>query len=446
MRTYMGHFMAAWDILSRDVTTIEDMTLPENALRSARQSLGLRSQEALAAALNQAAREIGLRVSINARTVRRWESAEPPWPQAEHVQALEALFDRPITQLGFTSSRRAGGEVTSARTHGSAYSETWASRHGGAGGAMLPPSVATDWAVGTAAFRRLYWSVPAARLQRLVSEHAGLGWDLMPQIPGAAKAVMARAVAESSLLSGRLEFFDLQQPELARPSFTLALQAAGEAGDDFLGAATLAHMAFAPAFSGDPTRAEDARDKLRGARVFARRGNPSGEMIAWLDAVEAEVETRLGDPRRALQILEHAEQAYGEYDPQENPSPPWLDWFSATRLAGFKGNTLLAAGMGAEARETLEQALVDLPAEAIKQRAVFLADLAAAAVLERDPEQACTYLEQALGVLGEHWYATAMDRVRDVRKTLREWDSLPKVKKLDDQLYNWHTMIRSLSA
>lgn len=429
---------------------MKDMTLPENALRSARQSLGYRSQSALAEALNKAARDIGLRVSINARTVRRWESAEPPWPQAEHVQALEALFDRPIAQLGFTSSRRAGGEQARAR---SGYSETWASRHGGTGGGVLPPAVATDFASGTASFRRLYWSVPAARLQRLVSEHAALGWDLLPRIPSAAKDVMARAVAESSLLSGRLEFFDLQRPELARPSFTLALQAAGEASDDLLGAATLAHMAFAPAFSYDPKlpneardKAEDARDKLSAARVFARRGNPNAEMVAWLDAVEAEVETRLGNAPRALHLLEHAEQVYKEFAPDENPSPPWLDWFSATRLAGFKGNTLLAAGMGPEASSTLEQALADLPIDAIKQRAVFLADLAAAAVLQRNPEQACIYLEEALKALGEHWYATAMDRVRDVRKSLHHWDSLPKVKQLDDQLYNWHTMIRSLSA
>ncbi|QBS44920.1 transcriptional regulator [Nocardia sp. CS682] len=320
--------------------------------------------------------------------------------------------------------------------------------------------MANDFAAGTAAFRRLYWSVPAARLQRLVSEHAGLGWDLLPQISGSAKVVMARAVAESSMLAGRLEFFDLQRPEDAKPSLTLALQAAGEAGDDLLGAATLAHMAFAPAFAVDPkqaaedpkraaadaVRAEDARDKLRAARVFARRADPSPEMLAWLDAVEAEVETRLGDTRRALQLLYHAEAVYSEYDPEENPSPPWLDWFSTTRLAGFKGNTLLAAGMGAEARVTLEQALAGLPADAIKQRAVFLADLAAAAVLERNPEQACAHLEAALKVLGEHWYATAMDRVRDVRKSLRDWDSLPQVRKLDDQLYDWNTTIRSLSA
>ncbi|WP_405484943.1 hypothetical protein [Nocardia sp. NBC_00511] len=90
--------------------------------------------------------------------------------------------------------------------------------------------------------------------------------------------------------------------------------------------------------------------------------------------------------------------------------------------------------------------LADLPAEAIKQRAVVLADLAAAAVLEREPEPACGYLDEALKLLGQHWYATAMVRVKAVRQKLRDWDSLPTVRALDDQLYNWHTMIKSLTV
>lgn len=71
-------------------------------LRSARQALGLRSQQQLADAVTRAGNSIGLRVSITARTVRRWESDAPPWPQPDHQSAIEALFGRPITELGFT--------------------------------------------------------------------------------------------------------------------------------------------------------------------------------------------------------------------------------------------------------------------------------------------------------------------------------------------------------
>ncbi len=420
------------------------MTTPGNAaLRAARQALGYRSQAALADALNEAARAIGLRVAINARTVRRWESTEPPWPHPEHATVLEALFKRPIVELGFTPPwSETGGSADSASSD--AFGETWATRHFGAPAGNLPTSVANDLMAVTVSHRHLYWSIPAARLHRSVADHAALGSDLLKQIPDAAKPLLARAVSESSLLAGRLEFFDLQQPDLSQPSFILALQAAHEANDGLLGAAALAHMAFAPAFSADPARAEEARDKLRAARAFARRGNANAEMQAWLDAVEAEVETRFGDTRRALSLIHHAEEIYREHDPETNPSPAWMDWFSPIRLAGFKGNTLMIAGRGREARETLERVLADLPEESIKQRTIYLADIAAAAVLERNPEQACTHLEEALDLLGRNWYATAMERVKAVRQSLREWDSVPAVRNLDDRLYDWHTTVNSL--
>ncbi|MFF0490402.1 hypothetical protein ACFYTQ_15395 [Nocardia sp. NPDC004068] len=414
------------------------------ALRAARQALGYRSQSALADALNETARDIGLRVSINSRTVRRWESADPPWPHPEHAKAIEALFKRPIAALGFTPPWSepdtqfvsSPGAVDSGRP--------WPPRYLGALAGTVPASVATDVMSITVSHRRMYWTVAPTWLHRAVAEHAALGSELLTRIEPSVKPLLARAVSESSLLAGRLEFFDLQKPELAQPSLVLALQSAGEADDALLGAAALAHMAFAPAFSGDETRAEEARDRMRAARAFARRGRASGEMLAWLDAVEAEVETRFGDTRRALSLIHHAEDVYDAHDPETDPSPAWLDWFSPTRLAGFKGNTLLVAGRGREAREALERALAGLPEDAIKQRSVYLADLAAAAVLERDPEKACERLDEALDLLAQHWYATGMDRVKAVRQSLREWDSVPAVRSLDDRLYDWHTTIKSL--
>lgn len=99
---------------------------------------------------------------------------------------------------------------------------------------------------------------------------------------------------------------------------------------------------------------------------------------------------------------------------------------------------------GREARETLEQVLSDLPAKDAKQRSIYLADAAAAAVLEKEPEQACRYLEDALDLLGRSWYATALERIKAVRQTLMQWDSLPSVRGLDERLYDWHTTVNSL--
>ncbi|WP_084436207.1 helix-turn-helix domain-containing protein, partial [Aldersonia kunmingensis] len=414
------------------------MTATGNArLRAARQAVGLRSQAALAEAVTQAARSIGLRVAVTARTVRRWESSEPPWPHPDHARALEALFQRPVAELGFTPPWSEG--ATAAEMHAAQPVSAAIHNHRrlGPAAAEVPSSVVSDYAIATSAYRRMYWSLAGARVHQPVSHHAVLGGDLLDHIPQTERETLARAVSECSLLAGRIEFFDLQKPELAQQSFVLSLQAAHEANDSLLGAAALAHMAFPPAFSGDRSRAEEARDRVRAARAFARRGDANGEMHAWLDAVEAEVETRFGDTRRALDLLHHAEQLYEAKN--DRPSPLWMDWFSEIRLAGFKGNTLLAAGRGRDARETLERVLADLPDDAVKQQSVVLTDLAAAAVVEKSPELACTYLSQALDQLGHYWYATAMDRVKTVRQSLRKWDSIPEVRDLDERLYNWHT-------
>ncbi|BDT95960.1 hypothetical protein IFM12275_59360 [Nocardia sputorum] len=396
--------------------------------------------------MTEAARQIGLRIEVASRTVRRWESANPPWPHPDHAAALEALFKRPVTELGFSppwtggmSDQRAGQKLVDTHARLPLRHKVF-----GTAASHLPASVAKDFASITASHRRLYWSTPAARLHRLVADHARFGLELLPQVSSAAETVLARAVSESSLLAGRLGFFDLQQPELAQPSLVLALQAAHEAGDSLLGAAALAHMAFAPAFSGDSSRAEEARERLRAARAFASRGNANSETMAWLDAVEAEVETRFGDPRRALALIQHAEKIYDEHDSDSHPSPEWFDWFSPVRLAGFKGNTLILAGRGREARETLERVLTVLPEGDAKQRSIYLADAAAAAVLEKDPELACRYVEESLDLLARNWYATAFDRIKAVRQTLTQWESLPSVRELDARLYDWHTTVNSL--
>jgi heme oxygenase len=77
---------------------------------------------------------------------------------------------------------------------------------------------------------------------------------------------------------------------------------------------------------------------------------------------------------------------------------------------------------------------------------VYLADAAAACVLEKLPEEACRFLEDALDGIGEHWYATTLDRIKVVRQDLRKWDSLPQVRALDERLYDWHTTVNSLSS
>jgi hypothetical protein len=418
-------------------------------LRSARQALGLRSQQQLSEAITRAGAQIGLHISVTERTVRRWESENPPWPSPEHQSALESLFGRPITELGFTPPW-VGDEAESAELAPASPAVIAGSIAGPRAvfpkrvSQPLPGSLVADYLAITSGYRHMYWTVPPAQLHASVAAHVKLGVGLVNAVPEAARRSLAVAIAESSLLAGRIEFFDMQTPQQAQESFIVALQSAQEGHDSLMGAAVLAHMAFIPAFSGDSARADEARDKIRAAREFARRGSASPEMRAWLDAVEAETETRFGNTRKALQLISHAEEIYAHEPPR--PSPPWLDWFSPVRLAGFKGNTLLTARQPGQARQTLQVVLDSLPEDAGKQRSVILGDLAAVAVSENDPDEACRFAEMALEQLSRNWYATGMARVRAVRASLAEWESLPAVRRLDEKLYDWSTTLNALTG
>jgi hypothetical protein len=66
-------------------------------LKAARQHAGYASQQALADALTRTAPQIGLgHLEISARQIRRWESAAPPWPRADHQRLLVQVLQLPI--------------------------------------------------------------------------------------------------------------------------------------------------------------------------------------------------------------------------------------------------------------------------------------------------------------------------------------------------------------
>ncbi|WP_436788223.1 DUF5753 domain-containing protein [Yinghuangia sp. YIM S10712] len=77
--------------------------LPGNAaFVAARHARGWYSQAALVDAFEAKARDLGIRLDVSVRQVRRWESATPPWPSPDYQAVLEPLFGQPLSALGFT--------------------------------------------------------------------------------------------------------------------------------------------------------------------------------------------------------------------------------------------------------------------------------------------------------------------------------------------------------
>ncbi len=323
-------------------------------LRAARQALGIRSQAALADAVTNTARGIGLRISINPRTVRRWESASPPWPHPEHARALEAVFHRPLTELGFTppwadeqSTRQVHGLAPTTHPDSSQPIHQSGRQHLLFPPLLQPITQRSPLAIGvsTGPFRLRDCTDQLLNMPTLAPSSSRTcrprtGHSSPPQYPN---RVSSQAVSNSST-SNNLNSHNRASPLLSRPLTKLTMPCSAQQRWHIW-----LLLLRSPAKSHAP-RMHATRSEL----PEHSPGAPTRPLIvlAWLDAVEAEVETRFGDTRRALRLIHHAEQVLASTD--DRPSPDWFDWFSKTRLDGFKGNTLMVAGQGRAARETLE--------------------------------------------------------------------------------------------
>ena len=86
-----------------------------------------------------------------------------------------------------------------------------------------------------------------------------------------------------------------------------------------------------------------------------------------------------------------------------------------------------------------------MPATEEKQRSVVLADLAAVETAAGELGAACDYAVRALDQLERTWYATGMDRVREVRQSLAPHQHEQCVRALDERLYGWSTTVSAPS-
>ncbi len=272
-------------------------------------------------------------------------------------------------------------------------------------------------------YQRMYHSTPPAELMVPVTAHLELVDDLA-KTAGRQQRQLLRNHSTVALLAGRLSFFDLQDPMAARSYYGMALDSAREAGDPHLPAATMGHMSFVAADRGRFTAAVDLLDSA-GAKAAKNSILPS-----WLAAVEAEVRAKAGEPTEALRAVDRAEHALDV----GRGVPGWLDYYDATRLNGFKGFAYLSAGRPAEARAALQAAVASLDPGAVKQRAVFLADLATTYVHQGEVDQGCAPAGQAAVALAQGGYATSAQRLREFRTLVAPWEDRPAVKDLDERL------------
>ena len=403
---------------------------------------------------------------LSRNTVRRWETGERA-PERRYRKYLVQIFGKPADELGLLDPEELAMRPA---VHDGGIDLLWrfVTMLGGNGGeidretflkgllafgaAPLMPSLLTgdstihprlsheiatpgamslraveDFETITAGHRRLYWSAAPLPLYSSVKSHVLLGNELLHKGgPDTAVRRLATALSESAMLAGRIAFFDLKRPGPAETDLGLALEATERSGDHALAAAVLAHMSFVAAHTGHAT---NARQLL--AAALAHSVNHTGALTrAWLNAVHCEISASLGDETASLAALGRSETLLT--DNSTYPEPEWLDFFDASRFAGFAGHANLLLGRTDQARTPLEASLAELDPQASKQRAVVLADLAASHV-DDDLEAACGLTSQALDQLSDSWYATGYERVQAVRRQLAPHQQTRHVRELEDR-------------
>lgn len=279
-----------------------------------------------------------------------------------------------------------------------------------------------------AGYQTLYHSSTPIDLMAPVAAHLRTVAALLRQNPGPLeRRQMLRNRSRVATLAGRIAFFDLDDPMSARSYYQVAVEAAQEADDRLLAAAALGHLSFIPAAEGSFTAAEDY---LRGAAAQMKPRQHAG-VTSWLSAVAAEMHTNAGDHDAALRAVDRAGQVL---DDGPAPDLPWFDFYDQTRLAGFAGYTLLRAGQFDRAERALTSALATLPLQSVKQRAVFLADIASVHLERSDVDAACNSALQAIDALDLAGYATGTGRLHQLRSRLAPWQTHPGVRALNDRL------------
>ncbi len=197
--------------------------------------------------------------------------------------------------------------------------------------------------------------------------------------------------AEFARLSGWLAY-DTNQPALAQRYFHAALRAAHLSGDRAVGANILGFMSIQAVQSASP---RDAVPLAESALTAERELTP---------AVAASVHGRLalgaafaGDAAAWQRAQDRSFDLLARSVSDEEP--PWIYWFTESKVEAFAGWSLLALGRPREAEPHVRRALALHDPAFVRDRAGMLCDLATARIGIGAVEQACATAGEAAAII-----------------------------------------------
>ncbi|GHO66803.1 hypothetical protein KSC_056950 [Ktedonobacter sp. SOSP1-52] len=231
--------------------------------------------------------------------------------------------------------------------------------------------------------------------------------------------------ADLAQLSGEI-FFDASLYTEAAQSYTFAISAAKEAGAHDLWSCALVRHAFLPIYD---QRFPEALPLLQTAEQVAQQGDGTLVTKHWIAMVSAEAYAgagMLGECRRAL------DQAEGVRSVKHGMNGTWLR-FDSERILEEKGACFVKLAQPELAEPTLQEAL-QLHPTPTRRRGMVLTDLALAAGMRGDVEQACALGNEVVQIA--HLGASGMlkKRLQVLQAQLAPFSQVPAVKDVNAQI------------
>jgi transcriptional regulator with XRE-family HTH domain len=281
----------------------------------------------------------------------------------------------------------------------------------------------------------LYWelyrsSLAKSDLLHAVSGHLMTLTQLLhAQQPLAIQRRLCVVCSNSAQILGEIAL-DQHDGERAAASYRLAIELAREGEQSALWALAAGRQAWLLVYQG---AGKAALPTLEHALALGKSSQLSGQSLAWLEMMRAEVLAQEQDRSGCERALEHVHSWLDQSQAEQSPDQRWTG-FQVSACAAYEGRCYLYLGSLSQARASLQQALQWLPAAPTRRRALVLVDLAHVAAREGELEEACSLAEEALMCACQARSPRALRAVHRLAQALQQWKRLPCVARLNRML------------
>ncbi|PZG04932.1 transcriptional regulator [Nonomuraea aridisoli] len=346
-----------------------------------------------------------------------WES---PWTPAGSVTVLD-MVGGPVDRRGFLIAST--GTLAGLAAQWATAKPALAVR----GGRRIGAEVVTQLDARLAALRLLDDEIGSAHVYEAATTEIRLIRSLLKQTSHSEQVGrrLYGAAAEACRLAGWCAYDNGNHADAER-HFIAALRSAASAGDDTIGALTIAFWANLRYAGGDP---RGALDLLDGALASRRISSP--RVVALLDVRRARAYSLAGEPVQAYRAVESAFASYDKAAPAGQDLPA-LYWLNAGEVHQSAGSAALSLGEPRRALEHFEAALhgddpYDTRQEA-RGAAIYLARRSEAHLALGDLDAAVEVAEQVVRLMGGVESARGTSALEDLRGGLLDHKEVPVVR------------------